>query len=99
MCFIVTISLPEVAEDDNGNQYNAAHSDWYQQSHVVDLSIYVDWREETELKSGQGGDTSYHICLCFFWFHTFLSVIQWLYEKYSALENKTKAEIKKNKNK
>ncbi len=41
---MVTFSLPEVAEDNNGSQYNAAHSDWDQQSHVVDLSISVDYR-------------------------------------------------------
>lgn len=33
---------PEVAEDKNGRQYNAAHSDRDQQCHVVDLSINVD---------------------------------------------------------
>lgn len=36
------IYLPEVAEDNNDGQYDAAHSDWDQQGHVVDLSIYVD---------------------------------------------------------
>lgn len=34
--------LPEVAEEDNANQYEAAHSDWDQQGHVVDFSIHVD---------------------------------------------------------
>lgn len=34
--------LPEVAEDNNDSQYNAAHSYWDQQGHVVDFSIYVD---------------------------------------------------------
>lgn len=48
--------LPEVAEDNKGSQYNAAHSDWDQQGHVVDLSIYVDYRgEDKEVKKRWAG--------------------------------------------
>lgn len=38
------VLLPKVAEDNNGSQYNAAHSDGDQQGHVVDLSVYIDYR-------------------------------------------------------
>ena len=41
-------ALPEVEEDNNGSQYDAAHNDWNQQGHVVELSIYVDWRKDNE---------------------------------------------------
>lgn len=34
--------LPNVAEDDDGDQYEAAHGDRDQQGHVVDLPIDVD---------------------------------------------------------
>lgn len=38
------MQLPEVAEDNNNSQYNAAYSDWDQQGHMVDLAIDIDWR-------------------------------------------------------
>lgn len=36
--------LPEVPEDKNGSWYNAAHSNGDQQDHVVNLSVYIDYR-------------------------------------------------------
>lgn len=40
--------LPEVAEDHYESQYNAANSDRDQQGHVVDVSIYIIWRQRDE---------------------------------------------------